>query len=364
MIHIIAQHIGKGAYTAWYDMLNFKEEYVLYKFDDQADIEKKLIGNPPYFDKVIEKLDCILPKKGDVIILDLNYIFNYNLDEFHQTMLDLSKKYNECKFFLFQDDNALPYLDNEIYTIFSNRFSITEYNINCNYYRYRAPLQDYWNHFDFITNQFIKNFRQKKINMIVGVDKKERLQTFKYVYNIGLNNDSWLSYSSFARSYDDSEISEGLLEFRNKNIPIVLDSTQEMCFQGDINVEMPPLPITMTSYISCILETAILIGDEIHLSEKSWNPFISKNIPLILGSTYINKYLKDLGFWMADDLFDLTPQFSRDSILQQYQNNLDIINKMKIQDLHTYYIKNKDNINSNFNLLQNQKFIFDRNNYK
>ena len=83
MIHIIAQHIGKGAYTAWYDMLNFKEEYVLYKFDDQADIEKKLIGNPPYFDKVIEKLDCILPKKGDVIILDLNYIFNYNFKNNH-----------------------------------------------------------------------------------------------------------------------------------------------------------------------------------------------------------------------------------------------------------------------------------------
>ena len=186
MIHIIGQHIGKGAYTAWYDMLNFKEEYVLYKFDDQDDVEKKMIGNPPYFDRVIQKLDCILPKKGDVIILDLNYIFNYNLDEFHQTMLDLSKKYNGCKFFLFQDDNALPYLDNEIYTIFSNRFSITENNLNCNYYRYRAPLQDYWNHFDFITNQFIKNFRQKKINMIVGVDKKERLQTFKYVYNIGL----------------------------------------------------------------------------------------------------------------------------------------------------------------------------------
>jgi hypothetical protein len=364
MIHVIAQHIGKGTYTAWYDILNFKEEYILYKFDDQDDIEKKLIGDPPYFDRIIEKLDSINPKKDDLVILDLSYIFNFNVHEFNKNMLKLSKKYNECKFFLFQDDNALPYLDNEIYTVFSNRFSINENNINCNYYRYRAPLQDYWSSLVYVTDKFIRNYRQKKINIIVGVDKKERLHIFKYFYKTGLNLDSWMGYSAFTCNYDDSEISEGLLEFRNKNIPIILDSTRELSLNGDINVEIPPLPITMTSYVSCILETAILLGDEIHLSEKSWNPFISKNIPLILGSTYINKYLKDLGFWLADDLFDLTPQFSRDSILQQYQNNLDIINKMKIEDLHTYYIKNKNNIDSNFNLLQNQKFIFDRNNYK
>jgi ABC-type dipeptide/oligopeptide/nickel transport system ATPase subunit len=104
--------------------------------------------------------------------------------------------------------------------------------------------------------------------------------------------------------------------------------------------------------------------DEIHLSEKAWNPFISKNIPLILGSSYINEYLKSIGFWLADDLFDLTPKFSIDEILQQYRSNLDIINKMTYDEIHTYYIKHKNNIDSNFNLLANQKFEFNTNNYK
>lgn len=364
MIHVIAQHIGKGTYTPWYDILNFKESAIFHKFDDDEQIEKKIIGNPPYLNKLIKKLDFINPQNNDIVIFDLSYIFDFDVKSFNETITHLSKTYNNCKFILVQDDNALPYIDTEIYTIFSNRFLKDESRINCNYYRYRSPLQDYWNHFDFITNQFIKNFRQKKMNMIVGVDKKERLQTFKYVYNIGLNLDSWLSYSAFVCSYDDSEISDSLLNFRNENIPIILDSTQQMCIDGDINVEMPPLPIAMTSYISCILETAIITGDEIHLSEKSWNPFISKNIPLILGSSYINEYLKSLGFWMADDLFDLTPQLTRDSILEQYKNNLDIINKMSIDDLHNYFIQNKENINSNFQLLKNQKFIFDRKNYK
>lgn len=363
MIHVIAQHIGKGTYTPWYDILNFNEPVTFHKFDDDVEVEKKIIGNPPYFDKLIQKLNFINPQNNDVVIFDLNYIFNFDVQSFNETMTQLSKKYNNCKFILFQDDNALSYIDNEIYSVFSNRFSKNETKINCNYYRYRSPLQDYWNHFDFITNQFIKNFRQKKMNMIVGVDKKERLQTFKYVYNIGLNLDSWLGYSAFVCNYDDSEISDGLHTFRNENIPIVLDSTPKMCSDGDINVEMPPLPITLTSYISCILETSIMTGDEIHLSEKSWNPFISKNIPLILGSSYINQYLKDLGFWMADDLFDLTPHFSVESIMQQYRNNLDIINKLSYEVIHEYYIKNKDKIISNFNLLQNQKFIFDRKNY-
>jgi hypothetical protein len=361
MIHIIPHHLGRGSYTAWYDILNFNEPCILHKFDDYTDIENKMLGFPPYLDNLINKLDFINPQKSDIVVLDLDYIFNFDYSSFKENILELSKKYNNCKFILFEDDNLLPYEDNECYTIFSNRFYIQQTKVNCNYYRFRSPLQNYWQPFEFVINKFMKNYRQKKLNMIVGVDKKERLQTFKYIYNIGLNNDSWLGYSAFTSNYNDSELSDSLIKFKNEKIPIRLDATEHIY---DINVEMPPLPITMTSYISCIVETHIFVGDEIHLSEKSWNPFISKNIPLILGSTYINKYLKDLGFWMADDLFDITPQFSVDSILQQYRTNLDIINKMKIEDLHTYYIKNKDNINSNFNLLQNQKFIFDRNNYK
>jgi hypothetical protein len=362
MIHVIPIHIRRGSYTAWHSLLNFKEPVNFIDIENSDDLEQNAwrYNFAELFDTHLSMIDI---KPGDLIILDTSY---FNIDSFEELVKkidSIAEKY-QCKFFIVDDDNQHDFIDLKNITYFSNRFNIITDKHNFNYFRYRAPLQYYWNEFNFITNQFIKNYRQKKINMIVGVDKIERIKTFKYVYDIGLNNDSWLGYSSFVRSYNDSDIDEELLQFRNKTIPIILDATEETIHQGDINVEMPPLPITMTSYVSCILETAILLDGQIHLSEKSWNPFISKNIPLILGSAYINQYLKQLGFWLADDLFDLTPQLTRDSILEQYKKNLDIINKMSIDDLHEYYNKNKDNINSNFKLLQNQKFIFDRNNYK
>ena len=74
--------------------------------------------------------------------------------------------------------------------------------------------------------------------------------------------------------------------------------------------------------------------------------------------------MKDIGFWLADDLFDLTPQLTTNDILQQYRNNLDIINNISYEDLHEYYIKNLTKIDSNFRLLEQQKFRFNSNNYK
>jgi hypothetical protein len=200
--------------------------------------------------------------------------------------------------------------------------------------------------------------------MIIGVDKKERLEIFKYVYNIGLDSESHLGYSAFTSQYDDSEISSALLRFKNEKLPVILDIPFERSLYGSVNVEIPPLPITMTSYFSCILETMVISGETIHLSEKSWNPFISKNIPLILGSTYINQYLLSRGFWLAEDLFDLSPQYSVTDILHQYKSNLDIIQKMSYDEIHSYYIKNQPYIEANFSRIETVKFEFKSDNYK
>jgi hypothetical protein len=370
MIHIIAQHIGKGSYTAWYDILNPKQEYTFHSFDDKEEIEQKLIGDPPYYDKLIEKFDKINPQPGDVVVFDTKYIGNDDgIPKALETIVELSKKYNNCKIIIFDDDNQMEYMDTEHYTIFSNKFQTinidpSTYNLNCNYYRYRVPLQEYWPHLEYITQIYKHNVRQKKMNMIIGVDKVERLEVFKYVYNIGLDTDSWLGYSGFNCNYNDSDINKKLLEFKKNKLPVILDTPMERSMQGSVNVELPPLPITMTSYVSCILETQILTEELIHVSEKSWNPFISQNIPLILGSTHLNSYLKDCGFWLAEDLFDITPKFNISSILEQYKKNLDVIHKMTMDDLFSYYQTNIRNIEKNFNLIKYAEFKYDLNKYK
>jgi len=370
MIHVIPQHISRGSYTAWYRLLNIKDEHIFHSFDDSDEIERKLIGDPPYVNKLIEKLNKINPQSGDVVIFDSKYIDSHRGQAvIESNLIDLSKKYNDCKFVLFEDDNAVEYIDTERYTFFSNKFLVKDttelhhYERNCNYYRYRSALQEYFPHLKYIIKIFDLNIRQKKMNMIIGVDKKERLEVFKYVYNIGLDSDSWLGYSGFACDYVEGDISSKLLEFKKNKLPVILDTPMERSMHGSVNVEIPPLPITMTSYISCILETMVVAEDIIHLSEKSWNPFISKNIPLILGNKYLTQYLKGLGFWLAEDLFDITPQDSIPAIINQYKRNLDIIHKMSYEDIHSYYVKNQAGIERNFSLIETIKFEFKLDNY-
>lgn len=371
MIHVIPHHIAVGSYTRWYDMIQFDEPVIFHEFSNKEDIERKLLGEPPYENELIEHLNQIKPQLNDIVIFDYKYLYNYHNIEIHKKLNELSRRYNNCKIVLFDDDNSAPYHDDERFTIFSNVFfvktednKIIELPENCNYYRFRAPKQEYFPHLEYILKPFKLNIRQKKCNLIVGVDKLERLEIFKYFYNIGLDKESHVGYSGFTSTYDNSEISNSLLDFKNSHIPKILDTPFWMSEMGSVNVEIPALPITMTSYFSCILETQILLGTHIHLSEKSWNPFLSMNIPLILGSTYINSYLKELGFWLADDLFDLEPKHSRVDIINQYKSNLDIINNMSYDEIHEYYLKNENNIDRNFYIMKESKFYYNSKKYK
>lgn len=364
MIHVIPHHIAKGSYTAWYDIIDFQEDIIFHEFDDREEIERKLIGEPPYQDRLIQHLNKINPTINDIVFFDYKYFNGYNHIELENTLNQLSRKYNNAKFVLFDDDNSIEYTDTDRFTIFSNMFQSKYSDLNCNYYRYRASKQEYFPHIKYIVNTFINNIRQKKMNMIIGVDKIERLEIFKYVHNIKLNNESYLAYSGFTTTYTNDEISQSLIDFKKEKIPTILDTPFWMSEMGSVNVEIPPLPFTMNSYISCILETQLLLDDSIHLSEKSFNPFISHNIPLILASGGVNDYLKKQGFWLAEDLFDLETKNTRSDILTQYMRNLDIINNMSIEKLHEYYLNNIKNIQRNFRIIEESKFVYNSNLYK
>jgi hypothetical protein len=370
MIHVIPHHIAKGSYSPWYDIIKFNEDVIYHKFEDAEEIERKLLGEPPYEDRLISHLKKINPNKKDIVIFDYQYVYNDYPQKVFSRLNQLSSKFNNCKFVLFDDDNRCQYTDTERFTIFSNIFSV-EYkdgNLihpyhNCNYYRYRAKFQDYIPHIEYVIDKFNLNIRQKKCNLFVGVDKLERLEILKYFFNINLNTSSYIAYSGFMSTYSDNQISESLQKFKKETLPIILDTPFEMSQMGSVNVEIPPIPFTLNSYFSCILETQLLDGGLIHLSEKSWNPFISKNIPLILGSSLINQYLMSIGFWLADDLFDISPKFNRTDIINQYKSNLDIINNMSLNDIHHYYHTNIGHIEHNYGIIKNINFIFDSNNY-
>lgn len=372
MIHVIPHHIGKGSYAAWYDCIDWSlcKDLTIHKFDTKYKIENKSIvedmpPNDDYFNILENHIQEINPNMNDWIICDFQYV-NYSEPGFEKDIVKLSKKY-KVKLVFIDDDNYQPYTDTEHYTFHSNKFNYEDTTEVFNYYRYRIAKTNWYDNLYKTIYPFVKQRRPKKINFFVGVDKLERLEIYKYIHNIGLDKESHLAYSGFSKDYSDDKLSDSLLEWRNKNVPKVLDTTFEESQIGQVNPDLPPLAYCLTSYVSCIMETKIIVDTnelEVHLSEKSWNPFCSFNIPLILGSYGIKKYLKRCGYWLADDLFDTSEKESFREILDQYKSNLDIINNMSNQDLRDYYIGNWSRLEHNFFKMQQQQFTFNQEKYK
>ena len=175
-----------------------------------------------------------------------------------------------------------------------------------------------------------------------------------------------MAYSGFSSTYSDNDISSDLLKWKKQHIPKILDTPFEVSCHGGVNPDIPPLPYCMNSYVSCVLETQLLIDideTEIHLSEKSWNPFASFNIPLLLCAYGTRKYLKRRGFWLADDLFDVSEKTTQRGIIEQFKSNLDIVNNMSNLELREYYMKHITHLDRNYNKLMNQSFTFNKLNY-
>ena len=373
MIYIITHHIKKGGYVAWYDLINFKspKDVTYWESSDKKAIEAATLNSkqPPYQDVLEQHIKEINPKPMDVIMFDMMYLEMEDPISIEFYLTTLGERYG-IKLVVVDDDNFKTYADTNNYTFFSNRFEVNKNNSvrnNFNYYRYRASKESYFDSIPEIIRPFMHNIREKKMNMIIGVDKKERFEVFKYTHNIGLDKSSYLAYSAFCSTYDDSILSDPLKKWKTENIPTILDTPIELSMEGNVNPQIPPFPYCLNSYVSCILETSIhgnTAQPEIHLSEKAWNPFLSHNIPLILGNSGINAYLIDLGFWMATDLFELSTKNTPEGIVQQYKSNLDIINKISKDELREYYMLNHRNIERNYDIIKSQKFVYNELNYK
>ena len=161
--------------------------------------------------------------------------------EFYLTTL--GERYG-IKLVAVDDDNFKTYADTNNYTFFSNRFEVNKNNSvrnNFNYYRYRASKESYFDSIPEIIRPFMHNIREKKMNMIIGVDKKERFEVFKYTHNIGLDKSSYLAYSAFCSTYDDSILSDPLKKWKKENIPTILDTPIELSMEGNVNPQIPPV---------------------------------------------------------------------------------------------------------------------------
>lgn len=109
-----------------------------------------------------------------------------------------------------------------------------------------------------------------------------------------------------------------------------------------------------TSYISVCIETLCLAysDDIFYASEKSFDPLIKGNFPLIFSSPYHIKRLKDEYGFKFPDWID----YSYDSIhniqdrFKAFLNSINSLSKIPVEKLHEMYVKDKHILEHNKNI--------------
>lgn len=226
-----------------------------------------------------------------------------------------------------------------------------------------------------ITDKFYEVYKEqvrlrkfKKYNFFNGVHKPHRIIGYELIKKHQLLEEgffSYLDYTRYARKHTNIELECELLditheEFKNYissfEIPYHNDTYHENNQPGVYSYPFinPPM-YSWQSYISITAETNYEISNNISMSEKSFKPFSGFNIPLIYGQPRINTYLKNIGFDMFEDLFDIRPMFNFVDMKNQLDKNLKIIKDMSLEELHNFYLKNYGRIETNYNTLMKYK---------
>lgn len=382
-------------------------DYKSCTFDYNPEILLQYVDVTRIFQKFVSKTDYVknkLKKDGKVFYTKIedhtkmtlesfcNYLDNNhveilvcNIEIFEECYIKpnfffnkISQKYPNIKFIVSSDETFFNYTQKEYNH--KNVFYITNGIINpysflsdlntipnfTSYYILNNYLQEDYN--NFIRRLFHTTFslvRNKKYNFYNGVHKPHRLKCYELIKNNELLEEGYFSYADFALLTEDNDYKKtfiGFLDFETEEeydeylkkfkIPFLYDSTD-----SDPNIFVPfliPPQTSLQSYISITTETFFNEGEyskNLVFSEKSFKSFYGFNIPLIIGQTTSLKYLKDLGFDLFEDLFDITHVSTKKEIFEQVDKNFKKIKNMSKAELHEFYNNNIDRINSNFELL-------------
>ena len=344
-----------------------KERFVFYKEIK----ENKKFNLESFFDYIDNNEVSVLFCNIEIFencYLTPNYYFN-----------EISKKYPHIKFIVLNDETFFRYTESEykhpnvFYIIngISNPYSFVT-NLNniknlTSYYIVNNYLQEKYIY--FIKNLFSmvdRMVKDKKYNFYNGVHKPHRLKSYELIKNNNLLTEGYFSYADFAfLSKTDEEISYFMnflnikteYEYKqylsNFEIPMLYDT-----IDSDPNIfvafAIPP-QTSMQSYISITTETFFQDNNkDLIFSEKSFKPFYGFNIPLIVGQPTGLKYLKDLGFDLFEDLFEISPTYNKTETFEQLNKNLEKIKKISKLELHTFYESNLSRIYHNFEILTNR----------
>ena len=348
-------------------------------------IHKEIFEGDTLFDK--DTLSDYIEANSDISILFFNAdIFKNSIVTAADCINYISKKYPNIRFIVLTQETFLTYtkqsFDNKnVFYIINSLSNPYEYVANvskmetvANYYIMNTYLQQNYNTFlNSLFHQTRDLVRTKKYNFFNGIHKPHRLKCYEIIKNNNMLDDGYFSYVDFAYFKNDEEQYQEFMEFlgfdsiesylkhlNGFQIPYLCDTT-EVNPNVFVAFAIPP-QYSLQSYVSITTETYFFENENarnVNFSEKSLKSFYGFNIPLILGQPTSIRYLKDLGFDMFEDLFDLTPKYKRSEIFEQFDNNVKVINSMTKMELHEYYVNNLNRIHHNYETLTKRMVEYD-----
>jgi hypothetical protein len=362
----------------------------------KTDLIGKLVDSKNYIHKEIFDGESLFDKNSIVDYIESNpslSILFFNADIFENSIVTanecidyISNKYPKLKFIVLTQETFLTYNEqsfknkNVFYIInsLSNPYetiaTISSMERVANYYIMNTYLQQNYNGFlNSLFHQTRDLVRTKKYNFFNGIHKPHRLKCYQIIKDNNMLDDGYFSYVDFAYFKNDEEqyqqfmeflgfeSTESYLDYLNRfEIPYLCDTT-EVNPNVFVAFAIPP-QYSLQSYVSITTETYFFENQNaknVNFSEKSLKAFYGFNIPLILGQPTSIRYLKDLGFDMFEDLFDLTPKYTRKEIFEQFDNNVKIIKNMTKMELHDYYVNNLNRIHHNYETLTKRMVEYD-----
>jgi hypothetical protein len=381
MIHFIEKNLLGNvelhkpllSYTSLSEIIKDSLSYTKFLFDD---IKYQMIDS---FLTENDIEDYLMTNRVDVLILNLEVFDTYQVTSL-PIITSLSKKYPNIKFIVSSfetqpilDIDSLNHKNINVFYILNGYHNLYN-NDNLNnltnltsYYSLNVAMQTEYNTFMHKLFYFIgKMKRHKKYNFYNGVHKPHRLQCYDIIKQNNMLDDGFFSYVDFAYLSKNKDIIPDFCKFFNMSYTEYLEYVKQFeipysCDMYEIsqNTFVPftlPPQYSSQSYISITTETVYTEDTSVILSEKSYKAFNSFNIPLIIGMPMANKYLTDLGFDLFADLFDIEPKFTKNEIFKQFEDNVKVIKRMSIKDIHDFYISNISRIEHNFiNLVEIQK---------
>lgn len=377
-------------------------DYKSATFDTDPEILLQYVDLPRIFDKFVSETDYVKnTDKENIVYKEIkdnqkftiqtfcDYIDNNevslvvcNIDIFYDFeitpndfFIKISKKYPNIKFIVSSDETFFRFTKTEykhsnvfyIINALSNPYSFVDNVDNitnlASYYIMNDYLQEEYCKFigrlSLVTNRIVKD---KKYNFYNGIHKPHRLKSYELIKKHNLLDEGYFSYADFAYLSKEDEYNQEFMDFlgfkteeeykeylKDFEIPLLYDSEE-----SDPNIfvafAIPP-QTSFQSYISITTEThfqAEGVPSDIILSEKAFKSFYGMNIPLIIGQPIGLKYLKDLGFDLFEDFFDVTPKYTKVEIFNQLDKNLQKIKSLSKKEIHDFYFENYDRVQNNF----------------